>query len=196
MERMSELRKRIPFKMASDSTSESDERVILDEQEQEEVIQRLKDENSTWNQRHRILLQAMLGLSCLLEIIYLINPESNPISSAIPSTSSEQDHPLPFTSLLTVLALLLHLNLALLISPSKTISDAAPFLPISFFYVFICSAVPPFLCILTGRTWQMTVWWSVTGTMSWVVYSVRRMIDQADESLVALEKMKYASAGA
>ena len=80
---MENLRKRVPFKFTSDSTSSRDESEILDDQgcfltmhlpqdltealkEQEELIQGLRDESRAANEQYILVVQVTLALSTVL----------------------------------------------------------------------------------------------------------------------------------
>ncbi|KIM89228.1 hypothetical protein PILCRDRAFT_813155 [Piloderma croceum F 1598] len=186
---MTSLRKRMTFKLESESPTEDNH--VLDEQEQEDLISGLRDENLASNQQYLLVLQVTVALSCLLHLIFLVNP-TNPL--LVFFSSKQPDTPIPLLIPFTLLAVLIHLDLGLLLYPDRSrLTDIAP---LSYLPLFGLSALSPFLSILLGRHWLTVAWWSVTGGVVWLAHSVQQWIDQGAQSILELEKMKYVAPGA
>jgi hypothetical protein len=187
---MTSLRKRVPFKFASESTDQEDDHV-LDEQEQEELIASLRDENLASNQHYLLVLQVTVALSCLLHLIFLVSP-TNPL--LVFASTAEPDIPIPLLIPFTLLAIAIHLDLGLLLYPDRsTLTDIQP---LSYLPLFGLSAVSPCLSLLLGRSWLTVAWWSVTGGVVWVAHSVQGWMDKGDQSITELEGMQYVAPGA
>jgi len=105
------------------------------------------------------------------------------------------DPPLYISPVLTLLAIFLHANAALLIQPRVLIIAGRRITPLSYNVSFGLSAVSPIISLLSGKMWQTTAWWCTAALLTWVVHAVNRWIIQEHESISELERLKYTSAG-
>ncbi|KAG2356280.1 hypothetical protein BDR07DRAFT_1300982 [Suillus spraguei] len=191
---MDALRRRNPFKYSSEP-SESHDTHILDDQEQSELIDNIKSLNATSNSQNRMALQITLALSFLLHIIYIFSGYNSPLIVVFPP-AGRQESPLYSSPVLTLLAIILHANAALLTHPRNLVLAKRRVTPLPYNVAFGLSAIPPTISILSGKAWQTTGWWCTTAFLTWIVHTSNRWIMQEQESISELERMKYISAGA
>ncbi|KAG1746018.1 uncharacterized protein EDB91DRAFT_1049445 [Suillus paluster] len=191
---MDALRRRNPFKYASEY-SESDDTHIMDEQEQSEIIDDLRSQNATSISHNRTTLQITLALSLLLHIIYIFSDYNSPLAVVFPP-AGRPESPLYLSPVLTLLAIVLHANAALLTQPRDFLLAKRRITPLPFNVAFGLSAISPITSVLSGKTWQTTAWWCTTALMTWIVHAANRWIVQEQESISELERMKYIAAGA
>ncbi|KAG2134367.1 hypothetical protein BD769DRAFT_1353411 [Suillus cothurnatus] len=190
---MDALRRRNPFKYSE--LSESQDTHILDEQEQSELIDNIKSMNATSNNQNRIALQITLALSFLLHIIYIFSDYNSPLIVVFPPTGGPES-PLYLSPVLTLLAIILHANAALLTHPRKLVLARRRITPFPYSIAFGLSAISPTISVLSGKTWQTTAWWCTAAFLTWIVHASNKWIVQEQESIYELERMKYISAGA
>ncbi|KAG2129461.1 hypothetical protein DEU56DRAFT_741347 [Suillus clintonianus] len=191
---MDALRRRNPFKYSSE-LSELHDTHVLDEQEQSELIDNIKNLNAASNNQNRIALQITLALSCLLHIIYIFSDYSSPLVVVFPP-AGRPEPPLYLSPVLTLLAIILHANAALLTHPRNLFLAKRQITPLAYNVAFGLSAISPTISILSGKTWQTTAWWCTAAFLTWIVYASNKWIVQEQQSISELERMKYISAGA
>ncbi|ESK87160.1 hypothetical protein Moror_11853 [Moniliophthora roreri MCA 2997] len=196
------LRRRNPFKFSSD---EGEENVVLDEQEQEEVIQRLREENNKSSAQYSLAIQCIVCLSTLVHLIYLFNPTAEPLSALIPNQPSLGIDPqIPLPRPFTVISLALHLNAILLFDPTHVhfllrrmqLGDNIEIHPLPYNLSYILSLVAPAVCFFLRKPWLTIGWWSITPAVIYAVQAVQEAITQGNENITALEAMKYTAPGA
>jgi hypothetical protein len=133
------------------------------------------------------------------QLIYLFSPsKSIPILAILPSNNPNANAPIPLSNLLTCNSLMIHLGLALLLYPEKLQAwfQSRNLKPLPYPAMYTFSAIAPVLSVLSGRAWQTTVWWSLTGALVSVVQTVQESIIQGNQSVAELEKLKYVAPGA
>jgi hypothetical protein len=190
---MDALRRRNPFKYSE--LSESQDTHILDEQEQSELIDNIKSLNATSNNQNRIALQITLALSFLLHIIYIFSDYNSPLIVVFPPAGGPES-PLYLSPVLTLLAIILHANAALLTHPRKLVLARRRITLLPYSVAFGLSAISPTISVLSGKTWQTTAWWCTAAFLTWIVHASNKWVVQEQESIYELERMKYISAGA
>ncbi|KAH7885215.1 hypothetical protein F5I97DRAFT_1928623 [Phlebopus sp. FC_14] len=193
---MQRLRKRIPF--AFQSEIGGDEQIVLDEQEQAEVVEEFRQQNVASHQQYRNYLQIMLGLSCLLHVIYWFSERESPLFTFFPPSPLQHDanSPLDISGILAYVAILIHVNLCLLVHPRNIVVAGHPIRAIGFLETFAWSAAAPIISIYWQKAWQTTAWWCTSGFLTAVVYVIHGWIERADEEVRELEKLRYRAAGA
>ncbi|KAG0700143.1 hypothetical protein DFH29DRAFT_648450 [Suillus ampliporus] len=191
---MDALRRRNPFKYSSEY-SESDDTHIMDEQEQSEIIDNLKSRNATSNSHNHTTLQIMLALSFLLHVIYIFSDYDSPLVVIFPP-AGRPEPPLYLSPALTLLAILLHANAALFTLPRNFVLARRRITPLPYNVAFGLAAISPTISVLSGKTWQTTVWWCTAALLTWIVHAANRWILLEQESIYELERMKYIAAGA
>ncbi|KAG1715730.1 hypothetical protein ID866_1446 [Astraeus odoratus] len=177
---MQTMRKRVPFTFKSEDGSDEQQR------------------NATSNKQNRIALQAMLCLSGLLHIIYLFSDRRSPLFAIFPSSSHDQasNVPLAFSGIFSYIAILVHVNLGLIIHPYHITVARWTVHAIGFAETLAWSAIGPCVSIFLRKTWQTTLWWSISAVMTVIVYAAHGWIQKVDEDVTELEKLQYQAAGA
>ncbi|KAG6377162.1 hypothetical protein JVT61DRAFT_1214 [Boletus reticuloceps] len=214
---MQAIRKRNPFTFQSEHQDNG--RAVLDEQEQAEVVDRIKEQHVSSNNQNRIALQAMLGLSCLLcvvsvpcssmpfrpeppccrrYVLYMLSDRRTPLFAIFPPPpeAGRATAPLDMSGLLAYVAILVHVNLSLIVHPWNVVIAGRAIRAIGFWETFVWSAAGPLLSMYSGRAWQTTVWWCIPGFLTYVVYAVHGWIRKADEDMLELAKLQYKAPGA
>ncbi|KIK18391.1 hypothetical protein PISMIDRAFT_674952 [Pisolithus microcarpus 441] len=193
---MQALRKRVPFEFKSEDGQ--DVQVVLDEQEQAQLVEEIKDRNATSNDHNRIALQVMLALSTLLHFIYWLSDRRSPLFAIFPPSSHDpaSNAPVPFSGILTYIAILTHVNLSLLVHPRHVVIAGWAIRPIGFTETFAWSAICPVVTIYTGKAWQTTAWWCISTIMTIIVYVVHMWVKKADRDVMELENLQYRAPGA
>ncbi|KIJ05156.1 hypothetical protein PAXINDRAFT_103891 [Paxillus involutus ATCC 200175] len=193
---MQAVRKRNPFTFQSDDGG--DDRVVLDEQEQIEMVERIKQRNLTSNTQNRVALQVMLGLSCILHVIYWFSDRTSPLFAIFPPSlqTGEANTPLDISGVLTYLTVLIHVNLSLIVHPQSVVIAGRTIRAIGFLETFAWSTVAPLISIYLGKAWQTTVWWCASGLLTYVTYVAHGWIRKADEDILKLDRLRYRAAGA
>jgi len=128
-------------------------------------------------------------------IIYIFSDYNSPLVAIFPPTG-RQDPPLYLSPVLTLLAILLHANAALLTQPRDLILAGRRITPLPYNVAFGLSAISPTISVLSGKSWQTTAWWCTTALLTWIVRAANMWIVQEHESISELERLKYISAGA
>ncbi|TFK40807.1 hypothetical protein BDQ12DRAFT_734000 [Crucibulum laeve] len=195
---MDTIRRRVPFKFSEEK--EEKETEVLDEQEQDELIEKLRRENEISNRQYLVLIRVVLALSALLQFVFLFSPsKSSPLFSLFPAASVGEDLSMPLPTLFIMLSLFVHLNLAFLFHPNEIRMllqlNQNPS-PLSYELLYTLSAVPPTLSAFLWRPWQTTLWWCFTPMIVFIVHTVMSAIDNGNESIADLETMKYVAPGA
>jgi hypothetical protein len=147
----------------------------------------------------------MLPLTDLIPTRQLVSfsdsSHDNLLLAVFPSTS--QDHnPFPFPAIFTLLSLAVHINLYLLAFPGDMrfllrlkVADV-DVRPLSYSFCYALAAVAPTLSVLLRQTWQSCVWWGLTVVIIFTAQTVTQAVADGNESISALEAMKYVARGA
>ncbi|KAJ7600637.1 hypothetical protein C8J56DRAFT_910877 [Mycena floridula] len=195
---MDAVRRRNPFRYQEDEQAQAGQ--ILDEQEQEELIQRLRSENASYDQQYKLFLQAIVIISGLFQLVYFFNPSpETPLHALFPDDSEET---IPVPRVFTVICIMLHLNLSILLRPSELrqfldrLEVDVDLHPISYSLSYALAAVAPTLCLFVGHSWPTVAWWSLTGGVIFTVQTAQTAIDSGNESISSLEAMKYVAPSA
>ncbi|EIW81068.1 hypothetical protein CONPUDRAFT_82141 [Coniophora puteana RWD-64-598 SS2] len=183
------VRQRIPYKFAAEPEDEH----ILDEQEQEQLVERFRRQNNASNQRHLIGLQIVVTLSCLLHVIYAFSDLTSPLENLFPSTIP--DSPLPLSRPLAMISVICHVNIIMDMVPNNPSLNELH-LPFKLVYILAWGALPPFFSLLVGKSCNTTAWWCFLEIVSGLVFFVRRWIGQADANITGLQKIRYTASGA
>jgi len=194
---METLRKRVPFSHSHTDEFEEDENGILDEQEQDALIQKLKETNRAASQQYLSILQVILVLSFVLQLLSFY---TNPLLVMIPQDIPDSSVDIPLPAVFTFLNLVVHINLALIaFRDTLTIQyhlSEAPTILIPYQLCYAIAAVPLALSMFLRRSWQLTTWWGVTLLIVFTIQTVLVSIDQGNESISELESLRYVSPGA
>ncbi|KAF8964402.1 hypothetical protein BDZ97DRAFT_1660267 [Flammula alnicola] len=190
---MDTLRRRIPFKLV-DEDEEIEDSAVLDEQQQDALIEGLRQENEIVNRRYAAALKVVVGLSCILQLSTF---NRNPLLVIYPIRGLAASVPLPYV--FTVLSLFVHLNLALFFYSDEIrihlrLSETPT--PLSYQLLYSLSAVAPTLSLFLLKPWQTTVWWCITPMVVLIVQVVMDALQQSIQGIADLENMKYTAPGA
>ncbi|KAF9267399.1 hypothetical protein L218DRAFT_1074159 [Marasmius fiardii PR-910] len=200
-----DIRRRAPYKFATEIEDEN-ENLVMDEQEQEELIEELREKNDRSNRWYEIGVMGILALSGLLHLIYLINPSDDPLSFSPSGKNTHTGIPLP--RFFTLLNIFLHFNLFLYLSPrslpqrlrflSRPNHPSLPlrFLSLSLTFMYTLSLVVPAMCIFLQTSYTTFFWWCETVLVVYVVQTVQEAILRGDEGIKKLDGMKYRAPGA
>ncbi|KAI1789640.1 hypothetical protein LXA43DRAFT_1020551 [Ganoderma leucocontextum] len=173
------MRQRVPFRFSEDGDSDGR---VLDEQEQEQVIDRLRQQNEDSHTVYCMGLQVVIGISLLM-------------------------YPVPFANALLLLQFLVHGNLIIYCLPPKNLpqrivsntwllrSLSLP-LPLSHPVSIILPMVAPVYATLLGRGRVDVLWWSATGLLTVIVALATKWMKDAEKDVEELEKLRYRARGA
>ncbi|KAJ3510586.1 hypothetical protein NMY22_g15937 [Coprinellus aureogranulatus] len=200
---MDRLRRRIPFRLQEGDESVEAERV-LDEQEQEEVIESLRTANEASTAQNYQLIQALLGLSLAAQLTYLFTPSKRTLlANVFPIPASADSTPIPLSTLLTLVYILLHVNLLVVCRlpllanlPQQLSPNLHAITPLSFGLTYAVSAVGPALALFLGKPWQTTAWWFLTTFIAYVAQTVVEAIEEGRNGVAEVEGMRYVAPGA
>ncbi|EIW59236.1 uncharacterized protein TRAVEDRAFT_122460 [Trametes versicolor FP-101664 SS1] len=197
------MRQRVPFRFSEDEDQEDH---ILDEQEQEAVIDRLRQTSASSNAIYLLGLQAAIGLSFLLHALYAFrSPKRSPFAVLFPDVPSEA--PVPLASLLVLLQTAIQCNLSLnVLPPNHWLRHAVqtnalppsfrPPIPLSHPVTIILPLVAPVYALLLGQGWIDVLWWSTAGILTGIVAVALQWMKEAEAALAELEKLRYVARGA
>ncbi|KAM5533471.1 hypothetical protein V8D89_012909 [Ganoderma adspersum] len=196
------IRQRVPFRFSEDGDSDGR---VLDEQEQEEVIDRLRKQNEDSNTVYYTGLQVVIGLSLLIHSVFaLSSTRLSPLAPLFPNLPSE---PVPFANALLLLQFLVHANLVVYCLPPKhhlrlKISNtrlprswSLP-LPLSHPLSIVLPMVAPVYSLFLGRGTVDVLWWSATGFLTAVIALTTKWMKDAAKDVEELEKLRYRARGA
>ncbi|KAF8577044.1 hypothetical protein K439DRAFT_587503 [Ramaria rubella] len=106
------LRQRVPFRFSADN--EENDEVVLDEQEQEEIIETLRNENTSFNQHYYKFLQGCLSFTIIFNCWFLVSQRQiTPIHIFFPNVKTPLPDLIPFATLFTLLNIMVLLNVML-----------------------------------------------------------------------------------
>ncbi|KAJ7044168.1 hypothetical protein C8F04DRAFT_1071913 [Mycena alexandri] len=187
---MTSIRHRVGFQAAGDDDRDG-QPVVLDDVEQEEVIEDLRQSNRQTTARALLLLDVVLAFSALLQLVYLLkDSKTSPLLALFPTAAPEPN--LPFPTAFALLALALHANLALHLHP--TLLSRSP-LPIPYSLSYPLAAIDPTLNVFLRHSWQAVAWAAVPAAVVGLTHSVHSTLQEGDEALVQLETLKYRAPG-
>ncbi|KAJ7175897.1 hypothetical protein C8R46DRAFT_1214347 [Mycena filopes] len=165
--------------------------VVLDDVEQEQVVADLRQSNTQTTARALFLLDTVLACSALLQLVYLLkDSKASPLLALFPAPTLQPNPPFP--TAFALLALFLHANIALRLHRTAVVPHPLP-LPYSMSYAL--AAVAPTLNLVSGHSWQATVWAAVPAAVIALTHSVHVTLQEGDEALVELEALKYRAPG-
>ncbi|CAK5284179.1 unnamed protein product [Mycena citricolor] len=194
------LRQRIPFRADEDT----EDRVVLDEVEQDEVIDTLHKENTRSTANALLIVDTVLSLASILQLSFLFN--GNPLLALFPpSTMSNLGrYTIPYPAVFVLFALVLHANLALHLHPAlirvllPSYSNSTPLpvaIPLSYPLTFSLAAVPPTFCLFLHHAWQANAWAASPFIVVTLIHSVHETLSEGSEALAELESLRYRAPG-
>ncbi|TBU28630.1 hypothetical protein BD311DRAFT_722194 [Dichomitus squalens] len=196
------VRQRVPFRFSEDDDLDGH---VLDEQEQEEVLDRLRKQNQNSNAVYYTGLQFVVSLSLLIHAVFTFS--STKISPLAPLFPDSPSKPVPFTNALLLLQYMVHGNLILYCLPRKhhmrqMIPNASlprsfslP-LPLSHPAAIVLPLIAPAYATFLGRGIVDVLWWSAAGILSLVVGLATKWMRDAEKDVEELDKLRYTARGA
>lgn len=76
------------------------------------------------------------------------------------------------------------------------VSRETPYLPLPVLWTLGSSGLAPLVSLTSGKSWQQTSWWSVTLVITLLVWTMLQSVQDSDENLEKLEKLRYDAKGA
>jgi len=134
------------------------------------------------------------------QFIQLLAPTtSNPVLIIFPAELPSSRSVIPFATGFTLLALFIHLNLAILFHPD----DVRTCLqlthnpqPLSYGMLYALSAVAPTLSLFLYSPWKTTLWWLLTTVVIFAVQCAMNTIESSSRGISELESKRYVFRGA
>ncbi|KAI8969621.1 hypothetical protein BD414DRAFT_428225 [Trametes punicea] len=200
---MNALRRRIPFRVSEDEPQDTH---ILDEQEQEGVIDLLREESASSNAFYLVSLQAVVVLSLLLHVLYVTRfPKPSPIAILFQDTTVGP--PVPLATAMAWLQIAIHCNLGMnLLHTDHPLRSALQIdalrpslrlpLPLSHPATVLSPVLAPTYALLLGQDWIDVLWWSTAGLLTLLITVILRWIKEEEEEITELEKLRYTARGA
>ncbi|KAI0632151.1 hypothetical protein C8Q77DRAFT_904600 [Trametes polyzona] len=200
---MAAMRQRVPFRFSENDGTEGH---VLDEQEQEEVIDSLRQESANSNAVYLAGLQAVVTLSLALHILFMLRSEKHsPLAVLFPDAPSGP--PVPFATLLAIFQIAIHCNLFLNVLPkdhtlrgviqSSPLSPSLrPPFPFSHPGTLFAPVVAPAYALVLGRGWVDVLWWATAGVLTAIVGLALKWMKEEEEEIAGLENLRYVARGA
>lgn len=191
---MDNLRRRTPFKVVEDD-SDDDDVSIYDEQQQEFVIQELRQETDTFNRKALLTLRILVGLSCIIQLLFN-NLQNNPLLAFF--SPEESILPAPFRIIFSAFSFLLHYHLAVVLS-SQFLDYFYPYsnhTSLSYRFLYSLSLLAPTISWCYQIPWKVAIWWSYTPLVVFAVHRVMKSIEDIHTGIANLEAVKYRAPGA
>ncbi|KAG9097090.1 hypothetical protein FRC06_007977 [Ceratobasidium sp. 370] len=194
----STVRQRKAFAFSEDGEIIEDESRVLDEQEQEEIIDELRQAAKRSNDNMTMAITGMLVLGIVSQLYFLSTmlrgSQLTPLSPLL-DTILEPRPLIPFASILTIL----HIGILALdiISLLPALSNLQKSIPTDFSrYAPLTTCLAPALAILSGRDVAQLAWWCVPAEITALVWVSRGWMAGAAEDIMELEQLRYDSKGA
>lgn len=188
---MPNVRKRTPFSSAGDEDDSLRDKLVLDDQEQEQVVQTLQAENDASDRQIWLCLQVVMGCFAFLHALYLFRRE-NPLN---PFLSNAQPPRITFDVLLGLLHTSIVLSLVVFPRMDGHVQGSrSP--PTYYLQQYAAAAIAPAYCALTRQGLTNFVWWSFALIAVVLHHSFHVLIRRGTASISQLEELKYDSRGA
>jgi len=167
------------------------DRLVLDDQEQEQVVHTLKAENDASDTQIWLCLRVIMGCFTFLHALYLFRRENplNPFLSNVQPTRIPFDVPLALLHTSIVLSLVVFASLDGHVPGSRTPTTYYP-------QLYAAAAIAPSYCALTSQGLTNFLWWSFALTAVALHHSLYTLIRRGKASISQLENLKYESRGA
>ncbi|KAH8825369.1 hypothetical protein DL96DRAFT_181229 [Flagelloscypha sp. PMI_526] len=175
---METVRRRVPFRFVEDEDGSDNESSILDDDQQEALVSKLRAENAQTNETYTRIVQAFIILSTFLILSSPLNATAQII---------------PYPSFFALIGLLSNVNLFLLITP--LFSNGL--VPLAYPTNYMLSLVAPTLCLFVADApWASVAWWSIPVVMVCISHIIQDAMETGSQSIEELEATKYFSPGA
>ncbi|KIO16835.1 hypothetical protein M407DRAFT_246907 [Tulasnella calospora MUT 4182] len=209
---MDTLRQRVPFRQAGDDdiNPEDDEQHVMDEQEQQELIETLREAARTADRIHIRSLRMVLIAAIMIQVNFLTMLLINRRRQALVPTPLGMilkfaPSPLiPIPAFFTILAIGLHVldSLSLTKDPRVSLLDVdmpfnapgvleGPFRKRAMLYL-----IAPFMSAVLRRSFSQTFWWLMPAIIIGLVALAQKWMRETDEGVERLEELRYDARGA
>ncbi|KAG8702688.1 hypothetical protein FRC12_008686 [Ceratobasidium sp. 428] len=194
----STVRQRKVFTFSEDGDKTEDEARILDEQEQEDIVDELRQAAKRSNDSLARAITGILVLGIISQLYFLSTilrgSQLTPLSPLL-DTFLEPKPLIPLASVLTVLHVgILSLDI---ISLLPALSSLQKSIPADFSrYAPLATSLAPTLAIISGRDVAQLAWWCVPAEITALVWVSRGWMAGAVEDIAGLEQLRYDSKGA
>ncbi|KAG8687748.1 hypothetical protein FRC08_011823 [Ceratobasidium sp. 394] len=194
----STVRQRKAFAFSEDGENVEGENRILDEQEQEEIIDELRQAAKRSNDNLTMVITGILVIGIVSQLYFLSTTlrgsQLTPLSPLL-DTFLEPKSLIPLASTLTVL----HIGVLALdiISLFPTLSNVQKSIPADISrYAPLTACIAPIIAIISGRDVAQLAWWCVPAEITALVWVSRGWMAGAVEDITGLEQLRYDSKGA
>ncbi|KAF9504312.1 hypothetical protein BS47DRAFT_1490210 [Hydnum rufescens UP504] len=166
---------------------------ILDDQEQEELIETLRQSNERTNLLYVRLVQLIVSMAILLQLTFLVNTRRHftPLSTIFPSSSPRPLIPLP--SFWTFLSIVYHLRDIVLLNPNP-VFHMHPLVYSRHMWAIVL--VSPCISIALRKDLVQSAWWCLPALLSILPAAVRFWIVNSQKEIDTLDGLKYRVKGA
>lgn len=213
---MDTLRRRNPFKSTDDPL---DEDRVLDEQEQDELIEKLHEENKRQNLKHYRFIQACLSYTIIFQVIFMLLPRQiTPFYVFLPNHKTPRSPLMPLTTFWALFDTLVLLNLVYRLPqdlsfprllrywilrstnslkiPYHTQQTLRRHLPLSETQSGLLLCIPPIIAIVCTVDIPQILWWILPLFVFASQMLVISWIKETEREMEGLEKLKYEAKGA
>ncbi|KAG8732859.1 hypothetical protein FRC11_010458 [Ceratobasidium sp. 423] len=194
----STVRQRRTFGFSDDGDGLTEDNLVLDPQEQEEIIHDLREAARHSNENSARAIAAILAVGVILQLYFLSmlaqGSQSTPLTPIMDS-ALEAKPLIPLASLLTILHIGVHmLDIVSLIPALSALHKSVPgdfsrYGPLS-------TCIAPLVALLSGRDVAQLAWWCLPAELSALVWVSRGWMTSAVEDVAGLERLRYDVQGA
>ncbi|KAF8606833.1 hypothetical protein BDV93DRAFT_520456 [Ceratobasidium sp. AG-I] len=194
----STVRQRKTFAFSDDGDKELDDNLILDEQEQENVINDLRQAARQSNEQTVWVISGVLGMGIALQLYFLsmlLNGSHRTPFTPILDTFLDPKPLIPLSIPLTLTHIAIHtLDIICLLPPLSHLQKSVPSDVLR--YAPLTTCIAPVVAMLSGRDVAQLMWWSVPAEVSALVWVSRGWMAGAVEEVTGLERLRYDVKGA
>ncbi|CAE6448396.1 hypothetical protein ACGC1H_005532 [Rhizoctonia solani] len=194
----STVRQRRTFGFSEDGDGVTEDSLVLDPQEQEEIIHNLREAAKNSNKNSTRTIAAIIVVGTILQLYFLCTliqgSQSTPLTPILDS-ALEAKPLIPLALFFTILHIGVHvLDIISLIPGLSKLHKSIPE-EISR-YGPLTTCIAPLLALFSGRDVAQLAWWSVPIELSALVWVSRGWMASAVEDVAGLEKLRYDVQGA
>ncbi|CAE7109395.1 unnamed protein product [Rhizoctonia solani] len=192
------IRQRKTYAFSGDGDSTTEDNLVLDPQEQEEIIHDLRETTRHSNESSARAIVVILAIGIILQLYFLSilvrGDQSTPFTPILDS-AIETGPLIPLASLFTILHIGVHV--LDIISLAPPLSGLYKYVPEDLLrYGPLTTCIAPLLALFSGRDVAQLAWWCVPVELSALVWVSRGWMASAVEDIAGLEKLRYDLQGA
>jgi len=190
------------FRRRTTVTNAEDEAEFLDDQEQDKIINELRDKNAKSN---KSILQGLAGLSALVSVLYFLYTwdylqPSQPLSMpVVPIPTDPPTHSVASFPLISVASSIITLGvLVYYILTYKDLSETTPAAEAASFRILQTAAGTGLVGVLLalGTSWVELLFWALPLLVVLLDFTALRMMREVENGVRELENAKYNFKGA